>query len=212
MDIVNEFKEALSDNLLSIIKFGAEGRPENTLIVVEKLEFEELGKIKPLISNCSKDNIVPLIFTKNELINSSDVFPLELLDIIYPHEVLYGKDVLKEVKLDKKNVRRQVEFELRSKLVHLRENYLMLKDDKELNALLKSAVPTLMPLFYGLLFLKGKRIPDNLDSLFSEVELAYKVDLRVFKEIKENKIKNEAIDIKRLMNLLYELINIVDNM
>ena len=212
MDIINEFKEALSDNLLSIIKFGAEGRPENTLIVVKEIEFEELDKVKLVIRNCSKDNIVPIIFTKDELISSSDVFPLELLDIVYPHEVLYGKDVLKEVKFDKKNVRKQVEFELRSKLIHLRENYLMLRDDKDFRELLKSAVPTLMPLFYGLIFLKGKKIPEELSSLFNGVEKAYKVDLRVFKDIKENKIKNEAIDIKRLMNLLYELIDIIDNM
>ena len=213
MELVEECKKTLSDNLLSVINFGTEGRADNILIIVKELGFGDLNKIKPIVKDYSKKKkVVPIVFTKKELINSSDVFPLELLNMKYPHDVLYGDDIIEEVNFDKRHVRRQVEFELRSKLIHLRENYMWLKKDKELKELLKSAVPTLMPLFYGLLFLKDKKIPMNLDTLFNDVEEAYKVDLKLFKEIKEDKINNEAIDIKRLMTLLTDLIHIVDKM
>lgn len=213
MGLIEECKTALADNLLSVINFGTEGQPNNILIVVKKLEFDDLDKVKPVIREYArKHEIVPIIFTKNELLSGSDVFPLEFLDIKYPHEVLYGEDFVNKIKFDKKCVRRQLEFELRSKLIHLRENYIGLKDAKELKGLLRSAVPTLMPLFYGLLFLKDRKIPPDLDSLLNEVESAYSIDLKLFKDIREDKISNESIHIKRLMDLLHELIQIIDKM
>ena len=108
-------------------------------------------------------------------------------------------------------MRRQLEFELRSKLIHLRENYLWIKKPKELRALLKSAVPTLMPLFYGLLFLKDVRPPTALESLLTEVQNKYEVDMSLFRAIRHDKIKDkESSIVKNLIALLEKLISMVD--
>jgi len=152
-NLINECKEKSKDNLVSIIKYGTEGEPNNILIVTKQLTFSDLNKLKPIILSFSKKSkVVPILFTEDELKDSNDVFPLEILDMIYPHVLLHGIDVLEKVDLDKKHVRTQIEFELRSKLIHLRENYIGIKNPKDLKPLLKSALPTLMPLFYGLLF------------------------------------------------------------
>ena len=211
--LINECKEILKENLVSIIEFGTEGEPNNILIVTKKLSFNDLEKIKPIILKYSKrTKVVPILFTELGLMESSDVFPLELLDMKHPHEVLFGDDVIEKVPLDKKYVRRQLEYELRSKLIHLRENYIWIKKPKELKSLLKSAVPTLMPLFYGLLYLKNQKPSTNLGSLFNQVEKAYKVDMNLFRDIKGDKIKDEKLSliVKDLMILLEKLISIVD--
>ncbi len=125
--IINEFKEKLKENLIEAVRFGTEGEPNNLLFVVNKLDFNDLEQIKDIV-NKNKTNVVPLFFTKEELENASDVFPLEFLDIKQPHELLYGEeDIVNQIKFDKTNVRKQVEFELRSKLIHLRENYIWIK-------------------------------------------------------------------------------------
>ena len=118
---------------------------------------------------------------------------------------------------DKEHVRRQLEFEFRSKLIHLRENYIGIKSNKELKNLLLSAVPVLMPLFYGLLFLKNVKAPVNLNDLFMLVAQNYKVDFNILQKIKqlregEIKVKDQELDgyIKKLIELLTELGEVVN--
>jgi len=216
--LIKEMEDIVGDNLISVVKFGSEGEPNNLLLVLNKLDFDVLNKIKPLIINHRKKGyVVPLIFTKEELFDGADVFPLEFLDIKQPHKTIYGEEIVDQIKLDKKYVRRQLEFEFRSKLIHLRENYIWIKNPKELKNLLVSAVPTLMPLFYGLLFLEDIKAPTNLDSLFSLVSQNYKVNfdiLEKIKQVKEGKIKikNEKLNkyVKELIVLLTKLGEMID--
>ena len=217
-EIIEKMKDIVGDNLISAVKFGSEGKPNNLLLVLNKLDFDVMNKIKPLIINHrKKGNIVPLIFTKEELFEGVDVFPLEFLDIKQPHKTIYGEEIVDKIELNKKHVRRQLEFEFRSKLIHLRENYIWINRNKELKNLLISAVPTLMPLFYGLLFLKNIKAPTNLDELFGLVNQNYNVNFDVLKKINqikkgEIKIKDEKLDlyVKELIVLLTNLGKIVD--
>lgn len=214
-DLTNKCKQVLKANLVSIIKFGTEGEPNNITIVTKKLDCKVLSDMKDIVRDyAARNQVVPLIFTKKELLESADVFPLEFLDMKFPHEVLYGEDVMNAVKFEKRAVRKQVEFELRSKLIHLRANFLWIKDDKELRSLLKSAIPTLMPLFYGLLFLKNKSIPANLDALYKAVEKSYKVNFSLFRTIRRTDLKDTSLSdvVAALMQLLEKLINIVDKL
>ena len=191
--LIKEMKELNGDNLISVIKFGSEGEPNNILLVLNKLDFNILNGIKPLvIKHKKKGFVVPLIFTKEELFDGADVFPLEFLDMKYPHETLYGEDIINKVKFDKKQVRRQLEFEFRSKLIHLRENYIWIKNPNELKNLLISAVPVIMPLFYGLLFLKNIEPSTKLDNLFKLVSDEYKVNLDILKKIKALKLSTKS--------------------
>ncbi len=219
-ELIKEMKNLIGNNLISVVKFGSEGEPNNLLLVLNKLDFDILNEIKPMIiKHRKRNNIVPLIFTKEELFDGADVFPLGFLDIKQPHTTLDGEEIIDKIKFDKKHVRRQLEFEFRSKLIHLRENYIGIKSNKELKNLLISAVPTLMPLFYGLLFLKNVKAPTNLDELFKLVSQKYKVELDILKKIKqikegEIKIKNEELDeyVKELIVLLTDLGETVDEM
>ena len=211
--LITECKNKLKENLVSIVKFGTEGEPNNILIVTKQLKFEDLNKLKPIILEFSKKSkVVPILFTESGLKESNDVFPLEILDMTYPHELLHGEDVLKNIKLEKKYVRRQIEFELRSKLIHLRENYIGIKSPKDIKLLLKSAVPTLMPLLYGLLFMKDVKPASDLYSLYSDVEKSYNVNMGIFRKIREDTIKKQDVEtfVKELIDLLEKLINIAD--
>ena len=118
--LIKEMKDEIGDNLVSVVKFGSEGEPNNLLLVLNRLDFDVLNDIKPVvIKHRKKGFVVPLLFTKEELFDGADVFPLEFLDIKQPHKTVYGEEIIDKIKLNKKHVRRQLEFEFRSKLIDI---------------------------------------------------------------------------------------------
>ena len=208
-ELINECKKTLQDNLVCVINFGTEEKHNNVLIVTKTLKFEDLEKIKPIIKEYTKrSKVIPVLFTEKGLMEGSDVFPLEFLDIKYPHKAIFGDDVIEKIEFDKKHVRRQLEFDLRSKLIHLREIYIW-GDKKGLKNLLKSAVPSVMPLFYGLLYLKDIKPPTEIRALFEKVHEVYEVDTSLFRKIREDNFDEESI-VSELLDLLESLINMVD--
>jgi hypothetical protein len=213
--LIQDSRKVLGKNLVSVIRFGTEGEPNNMCVVTRKLDFDIVDSMRRVVRNFMKRNkVVPLLFTESELKEGADVFPLEFLDMKYPHETCHGKEVLTKIRFDKKAVRRQVEFELRSKLIHLRGSCLHIRSSKDLRALLKAALPSLMPLFYGLLFLKGTKIPGKLEQLYEAVEKSYGVDLMLFRVIRKDLVKDKDLvdTAKDLMELLQGLISTVDKM
>jgi len=213
--IIDALKEKLGENLLCAVKFGTEGEPNNFLGVLEKIDFVTLEQLKETMQKGEK--IVPLFFTKSELQDAADVFPLEFLDVKYPHELLYGNDLIAAIKIEKKHVRRELESELRSKLIHLRENYIYINKDKDLKKLLISAIPSLMPLFYGLLHLKDTKPPTHLDELFDLVASKYSFNVEILKKLKllkDGKAESSELqkDVEDLLNFLREAIPVIDKM
>jgi hypothetical protein len=213
--IIDALKTKLGTNLLCAVKFGTEGEANNFLCVLEEIDFATLEQLKDTMQKGEK--IVPLFFTKKELQNAADVFPLEFLDIKHPHELLYGEDLIDKIKIEKKHVRRELESELRSKLIHLRENYIWIKKDNDLKKLLIAAIPSLMPLFYGLLHLKNVKPATELDKLFDAVSEQYKFNvaiLRKLKLLKDGKVKGVDLkkDVEELLDFLREAIPIIDKM
>jgi hypothetical protein len=65
-----------------------------------------------------------VFWTDEELANAWDVFPLEFEDIMENHRCLLGEDPFKNRKVDTKRLRYQLEFELRSKLLTMRDAWL----------------------------------------------------------------------------------------
>ena len=215
--IISDVTQAVGKNLLCAIKFGTEGEPDNFLCVLEKMGFEDLEELRKAMRK--RGRIVPLFFTKSELRNAADVFPLEFLDIQHPHELLYGRDLIAQIKIQKKHVRQELESELRSKLIHLRENYVWINGGRELKNLLIAAVPSLMPLFYGMLFLKDVMPPSELDRLFDRVSERYRFNVAILgrlKLLKEGKIKPGEPELRRyvheLLDFLEHSIAVIDKM
>lgn len=168
---IEKIKEILGDNLVSLVEYQT-GTDVTHLAVCRDLDFETLQKLKQLEE-------IPLLLTKKELVDGVDVFPIEFLNIKQHHTILHGEDFLKDIHVSKEHLRHQLEFEIRSKLIHLRGEYLQYKD-KDLEALILAAVPTLAPLLGALLYLKN--LQDSPD-MFEAVSDGYGVDTHVLKDI-----------------------------
>lgn len=212
--LVEDFKVEFRKNLVSAIKFGAEAEPDNILFVFHEINPAVLLSIRKILKkHRSNMPVVPLSFTKKEILEGADVFPLDYLDIKYPHQLLYGTDVINQIKFDKKAIRHQLEFEVRSKLIHLREHYIWMKSHDELRALLWSTLPSILPLLYGMLYLKNIEPPDELEFLFSSIKDEFNLNVGILRKMKQLKKASDAelhIYVKEIMNFLTELSEIVD--
>lgn len=214
---IDNFRRALGDNLLLIAAYGRDDA--QYLIVTEKLDFNSLHSVQNLVREFNeKTGKFPLFLTREELRDGLDVFPLEFLNMKLNHEILWGDDLLSSLKFDKKYVRRELEFEFRSKLINLRQGYLEVAKSREnLMILVKKSVPTLMPICNGLLFLKDIEVPKSTADIFEAVSVGYDADSDILKRIYETDIeKLSEADIKEyiggLMILLSDLGGKLDEM
>ena len=66
----------------------------------------------------------PLILPEDEFRRSLDAFPLEYAEIIREHEVLFGANPFDGTSIERADLRRACETQIKSHLVHLREGFI----------------------------------------------------------------------------------------
>ena len=160
-DTIDEFvkraREAAGANIESIILFGSAVAGDyhpglsnlNLLCVLRDSSFSSLQALSPAAKWWDgKKEPPPLCMTKQELLRSTDVFTIELLDMQQHHRVLFGDDVLNDLHIPMDLHRVQVEYELREKLILLRQHVLLASNNESRlwDILLRSA-PSLSTLF-----------------------------------------------------------------
>lgn len=167
--ILQVLKKVLGTRLISFVMYGSSHTGEfhegysniNTMAVVSGITMHEIAEIgRELKWFFYKGNPSPLIFTRSELDSFKDVFPIELLDMIEHHTLIYGDtDPLKDITIDRKNLRFECESELKSKLIRLRQALFLQHSEKKAIQLMTTSLSSFVALFKGVLRLKGKDVP-----------------------------------------------------
>ena len=169
-EFVKRVREAAGDNLESVILYGsaASGNfdPEfsdiNLFCVLRDAGFDRLAALGTLPKWWhGQKQPMPLIMTRAELESTTDVFTIELLDMKRHHRVLFGDDVLQGLEIPMSLHRVQVEFELRQKLVLLRQRTLLAFKEEQLWELLLQSAPSFVTLFRHALIAMGQPAPDD---------------------------------------------------
>ncbi len=201
-----KIKTVLGGNLVTLAEYQT-GDDTTLLAICNSIDFDTLHKLKG-----TKE--IPLLLTKEELLDGADVFPIEFLNIKQHHTMLDGEDLLKDLVISKKHLRHQLEFEFRSKLLHIRGEYLGFKG-KDLERLALAAVPVLAPIVGSLLYLKDLPASSTGD-MWGAVSDAYDVDTDVLREIYDirrgnAKFKKEKEQyIRDIIKVLSDIGEIVD--
>ena len=169
--LTEELKQACPKGLKSIILYGSAAAGDriekksdyNVLVVTDNLDIRTLNSIAKTASAWSKaGNPAPLLFTEDRLARATDVFPIELLDICECHRVLYGEDVVEGLEIDTKNLRLEIEHELRGKLIRLRQSYLLTQGkSKAVVELMTRSLSTFLVLFRASLRLFEEQVPQK---------------------------------------------------
>src|SRR5437667_194921 len=66
----------------------------------------------------------PLFMTKEYVLHSTDVFPIEFTEIKERHRIIFGEDIFKDLDIPFKDMRLLCEQQIKGKLLHLRQAYL----------------------------------------------------------------------------------------
>src|SRR6202166_107963 len=156
-DFVSRLRDAAGANLESVILFGSavtgDFHPEfsnvNLFCVIRDSSFGALQAIARAVKWWdAQKQPPPLFMTRDEIVRSTDVFTIELIDMQQHHRVLFGEDVVQGLSIPANLHRLQVEYELREKLALLRQHMVLaLGNDSRLWDLLLRSVSSFATLF-----------------------------------------------------------------
>ncbi|MDF7823149.1 nucleotidyltransferase domain-containing protein [Pontiellaceae bacterium B12227] len=220
--LVEELKQACPTGLKTVVLYGSAAAGDyagkrsdyNVLVVTEDLNLSTLDALSKTASKWSQaGNPAPLLFTEERLSQATDVFPIELLDIRECHKILYGEDVVQGLEIDTKNLRLEIEHELRGKLIKLRQSYLLTGGKpKAVAELMVDSLSTFLVLFRASLRLFEEAVPQQkfqaLEQLSNHLEFDASVFLTV-QQLKAGTKKPKEVVVGDLFNTYLKTIECV---
>jgi hypothetical protein len=229
-EFISRLRTASGKNLQSVILYGSaadgEFHPDfsnvNLLCILGETSFGALTAMAPAVEWWTRQkHHAPLVLTREELEHSTDVFSIELLDMQQRHRVLFGEDdVLSRLHIPMDLHRAQLEYELREKLILLRERLLLAANNKKhLWELMLGSLSTFTTLFrHGLIALgdvppKSKR--EAVQALAARIKFDSSAFLQLL-DIREHKAETKQFDVNdvfaRYLNAVQQVTAAVDKM
>lgn len=152
------------------------------LVILEKLGFQELQKSLKTVSKGIKKKIAaPLFLTRKHIETSTDVFPIEFLEMKENHLTLFGEDLLAPLQINPAHIRLFCEEQIKGKLIRIRQAYLEIGlKRKGVEALLKESLSSLTPIFRNLIRLKGKTPPIQSQEVYNQLSAEFGLEKEVF--------------------------------
>ncbi len=226
-ELVQGLEQAVGDPLESIVLYGSAVAGDHTgsksdynvLVVLDRLGIEQMNALAPVASRwAAAGNPPPLLFSRERLESSTDVFPIEFLDIRDSHRILYGRDVISGLEVGLDNLRLQVEHELEVRLLQLRERYLLTEGRRErVVELMIDSLSSFLALFRGALRLFEPEVPalklEALGRLRKHVEFDGSV-FHTIEQLKEGRKDASEVDPEALfvtyLNTIEQVTDAVD--
>lgn len=216
-EFTNDYQRIYGADLISISLYGSGARGEyiprrsdlNFLIVLTNEGIKRLDRAFKVVAKWHKRRVAtPLFMSREYIATSLDTFPLEFLNIKQDRRVVWGEDPLKKVTIRKRQLRLQLEREVKGKLLLLREAYLASRGWKRnLVAVASQSLTAFLSIFEGILYLRGKEIPLQRDGLIramaAETGLTAAAFMHIL-EIKEGKAKLRRKKMKNIMERYIE--------
>lgn len=226
--MIEQMKKVFGENLKSVILYGSKASGEDTkkhsdynvLLILDAVNFGHLKNLLPITAAWLKaGNPPPFLFSMQMFKDSADVFPIEFLDMKDHHKIFYGEDPLTRMEIDSKNLRHQCEFELKGKLLNIRQRYLLArgKPDKVKEILMNSISPVLV-VFRHVVRLFGQVPPDKkmeaLDVLSNHIGFSPEVFVIIVRMKQGERVVGKA-DIEKIMaeyvTQIEKVVNFVDS-
>jgi len=202
----NDYKNRYGNDLISVVLYGSAAGGDfdprrsdiNLLVILTTLSHSMLEKSQDIQNQCMKKRFSrPLFMDKEYITHSLDSFPIEFLTMKERYTVLYGEDVLKNIRIDNHELSIQVERELKGKWLHLLHEWPKAKKHpKLLSRLLQVSMGDFSAVFHALLYLKGVDVPKERKALFAAVTGAFGLDDNALEHALEalrNKDKNAMV-------------------
>jgi hypothetical protein len=210
-EFVKRLRESSGENLQSVILYGSAASGEfhpdfsnvNLMCILKDTSFSALNRISPAVQWWVRQKYhPPLVITREELERSTDVFSIEYLDMQQRHKVLFGDDPLSSLNVPMHLHRAQLEYELREKLILLRERLLIAGDDKKaIWELMLASVSSFCTLFRHALIALSVPVPtskrETVRALASQMHFEGSA-IHELLDVREGKAERSQFDVKAL--------------
>src|SRR5271157_2151854 len=193
-NLVSRLQAACGDNLVSVVLYGSAAREEfheqysdvNVLAVFRDLGAGPLSVIAPVVRWWTREEkfTPPLMMTEVDLRESADVFAIELLDIQHMHRTLFGQDIVSVIQVPMNLHRVEVEHELRTILLRLRQHLLLSPDNQdELRRVLAKSIASVTTLLRHALIAVGENPPHDRAKVLEQGGIVFGFDVRPMQTI-----------------------------
>ncbi len=220
-NFTENLKNIFKQNLVSIILYGSAVTNEfvkkisdyNILVVLKEIDLQQLKQTNKLIKKwLKKGNPPPMIFTLESLKNSTDVFPIEFLDIKNFHQVLYGEDVIANLEFSTENFRIELERELKENYLKLLQHYILASTKpKLLRNLLIKASSTFFSLFKAILYLLEKGAPVKKIDATKRLFEKFNFNMDIIEKINSLKTNRKLANVEEINGMFDKFFEIVEN-
>jgi hypothetical protein len=124
--LVDDLHRIFGPRLEAVVAYGRlQHGPVPTLVLVNSLSVEDLNACAERVGRWRRDGMAtPLLLTRADFARSLDAFPIEYGEIIEHHEVVFGSDPFVGMAIGHEDLRRACEVQVKSHLLHLREDYI----------------------------------------------------------------------------------------
>lgn len=200
---IDDLRATHGKNLASVILYGSAATGDfvrkqsdyNMLIALHEITPKDLRAAQAPMREWSKrGHPIPIYFTVAEIETAADVFPIEFHQMERARKVLYGADVLANLKISDEYLRHQTEYELRSKLIQLRRRYIPASASAEgLTNLMTESLSSFVALFRAALLIHGFEPPVARRAVVEATVQRLKIDGEPFEKIlaiRENNSSN----------------------
>lgn len=165
-EIIERLAGALGDRLVALYRFGggfARGPKvkDRLLLVVDRIDVPTLDAIAVATGSSSEEGRVNLrVLTKESCLCGADAFPAFTLDLCNTRELLHGEDVLRDLQVERRDLRLRLEQSLRREFRELVQAYLNhTSDPRALAPILRHAVRRFLNLLGGVLYAARIEMP-----------------------------------------------------
>lgn len=223
-ELLDWLKNVAGANLKAVVLYGSSVTGEfheqhsdlNVLVIVDQANSAELEKLQPVAEWwVKKGNPPPIVFTMEELMRSSDVFAIELLDIKRHHRMLHGADFFETLDVPMNLHRLQVERELRTAWLQLRRSILTVprKPEVHLQIMLRS-ISSLCVLFrHGVIALNHGEAHTKREAVqaMATITGGNPAGFLTLLDFRAGKIKEKDVDVESTLHAYLEFVEVVTN-
>ena len=208
-ELVSRLQAACGESLMSVVLYGSAVADDlhekfsdvNVLVVLRRLEAKSAPAVSQVLRWWTREEKLrpPLVMELEELRESADVFAIELFDIKRSHQTLFGADVMADIEVPMNLHRIEVEHELRTTLLKLRQHFLLGSDDEsELRAVLAKSITSVLTLVRHALIAAGADVGQDKAQTLQKAADVFGVELNALHSVLDLREGRQFNDIPEL--------------
>lgn len=222
-ELVPRVTKAAGENLEALVLYGSAADGEfhhgfsdlNILCLLREASLEALRSMAPVTRWwLGRGHPAMLIFAATEIERSSDVFAIELYDIKRRHRVLAGKDVFASLEIPMDLHRVQIERELRTNLLRLRQGYLAAAAPEAVLEMMVQSVASFGTIFRHVLIAHGEEPAPHrrqITARLAEIVGFNAAGCNVLFDVREGRMQAKDVDVDDVFRLYLRAIEQVTN-